>query len=146
MPLPRGLPHPRWAPNPGWVPLGVGTPPLPQPPLRGAGPRGPAFTFLPPSLPSTPSGPARLEGASVHRGSGPVSQQAPGVPSGQGKPGHSPFRSSALPMVPQFRPLGVGSLSHPQPPLRGTSPVLPPLLLPATPHILPSRWGFLPSP
>ena len=50
--LPQGLPHPHCTPNHGWVPLGVGSPPLPQPPLRGAGPGGPAFTFAPlPSLP-----------------------------------------------------------------------------------------------
>ena len=61
--LPHGLPHPRWTPNRGWVPLGVGTPPLPQPPPRGAGPVDPAFTFAPASLPPTPSGPAWLEGA-----------------------------------------------------------------------------------
>ena len=64
---PRVFPHCCWTPNPGWVPLGVGTPPLPQPPMRGAGPRGPAFTFAPPSLPSTLSGPTWLEGASVGR-------------------------------------------------------------------------------
>ena len=57
--LPQGLPHCRWTPNCGWVLLGVGTPPLSQLPLRGAGP-----TFAPPSLPPTPSGPAQLEGAS----------------------------------------------------------------------------------
>ena len=49
-PSPPGSPHRHWTPNCGWVPLGVGAPPLPQPPLRGAGPRGPAFTFAPPSL------------------------------------------------------------------------------------------------
>ena len=53
----NGLPHPHWTPNRGWVPLSVGTPPLPQPPLRGAGPIGLAFTFAPPSLPPAPSGP-----------------------------------------------------------------------------------------
>ena len=31
--LPPGLPRPCWTPNRGWVSLGVGTPPLPQPPL-----------------------------------------------------------------------------------------------------------------
>ena len=89
--LPQGLPRPRWTPNCGWVLLGVGTPPLPQPPLRGAGPGGPAFTFAPPSLPHARSGSARLEGASVGRGSGPGSQQAPRGPRGQGKPVHAPF-------------------------------------------------------
>ena len=88
---PMGSPPSPWKPNRGWVPLGVGTPPLPQPTLRGAGPIGPAFTFAPPSLPPIPSGPTWLEGASVGRGSGLGSQQAPGGPSGQGKPGHTPF-------------------------------------------------------
>ena len=87
----QGLPHHRWTPKCGWVMLGVGTPPLPKPPLRHASPGGPGFTFATPSLPPTPSGPAQLEGASVGRGSGPGSQQVPGDPSGQGKPSHSPF-------------------------------------------------------
>ena len=87
----QGLPCCCWTPNRGWVPLGVGTPPLPQPPLRDAGPTDPAFTFVPSSLPPTPSGPAQLEGALVGRGSGPGSQQAPRGPSGQGKPGPAPF-------------------------------------------------------
>ena len=65
--LPQRLPHPSWTPNHGWVPLGVGSPPLPQPPLRGAGPRGPAFTFAPPYLPPTPSGPTARGGRSEER-------------------------------------------------------------------------------
>ena len=65
--LPKGLPCPCWTPNSGWVPLGLGTPPLPQPPLRGAGPGRPAFTFASPSLPPTHSGTMRLEGAQVGR-------------------------------------------------------------------------------
>ena len=121
VPLPHHLPRAHWAPNHGWLPLGVGTPSFPQLPLRGAGPGGPAFTFAPPSLPPTLSGPAWLEGASVGRGSGRGTQQAPGVPSGHGKPGHAPFWSSALPMVPQFPPSGMGSLPLHQPPLRGAS-------------------------
>ena len=88
---PPGSPHPRWTPNRGWVPLGVGTPPLPQPPLRGADPVGLSFTFPLPSLLPIPSGPEQLEGDLVNRGSGPGSKQAPGGPSGQGKPGHTPF-------------------------------------------------------
>ena len=56
-------------------------------------------------------------------------------PSGQGKTGHAPFCSSALLMVPQFTPLGMGSLPLPQPPLRSASPLRPPLLLPLhSPH------------
>ena len=61
--LPQGLPGPRWTPNCVCVPLGVGTPLLPQPPLRDASLGGPAFTFPPPSPPPTPSGPSWLEGA-----------------------------------------------------------------------------------
>ena len=50
--IPQGLPHPGWTPKHGWVPLGVGTPPLPQPPLTDAGPRHLDFIFaLLPSLP-----------------------------------------------------------------------------------------------
>ena len=60
--LPQSLPHPCWTPNCGWVPLGVETPSLPQPHLRGSSLRGLAFTFAPPSLPSIPSGPTWLEG------------------------------------------------------------------------------------
>ena len=66
----------------------------PSPPVatpQGCHPRSLAFTFAPPSLPPTLSGPVRLEGPSVGRGSGLGSQQAPGGPSGQGKPGHAPF-------------------------------------------------------
>ena len=88
---PGSSPSPLDPYNCGWVPLGVGTPHLPQPPLRGAGPVGLAFTFVPPSLPPTSSGPVWLEGASVGRGLGPGSQQAPGGPSGHGKPDHTPF-------------------------------------------------------
>ena len=126
----QGLPRPRWTPNRGWVPLGVGTPPLPQPPLRGASLGGPAFTFAPPSLPPTPSGLEWLEGASVGRGSGLGSQQVSGGPSEQGK--HWPCSLLILcpPNGPQFPPSGVGSLPLPQPPLRGFSPIPPPLLLP----------------
>ena len=45
--LPQGLPCRRWTPNRGWVPLGVGTPPLPQPPLRGAAPGFQPLLLLP---------------------------------------------------------------------------------------------------
>ena len=138
-----------WTPNRGWVPLGVGRPPLPQPPLRGAGPGGLAFTFASPSLPPTPSGPTRLEGAwwaedqaqdlsrllgaQVGRGNlamlrfDPLpSQWSPDFP----LPARAPFSSPS-------RPSGVPVPSH----LHFSSPFTPP-----TPHALPSRWGFLPSP
>ena len=87
----QGLLHHCWTPNRGRVLLGVGTPPLRQPPFRGVGPLGPAFTFAPPSLPPTPSGPTWLEGALVGRGSGLRSQQAPGAQVGRGNAGHAPF-------------------------------------------------------
>ena len=147
-PLPlQSLLHCLWTSNCRWVPPGVGTPPLPQPPLRGAGPRGPAFTFAPPSLPLTPSGPAWLEGDSVCRGSGLGSQRFPGAQVDRLNAGHAPFWSSALPMVPPISPPGMGSLSLPQPPLRGAGPVQPPLLL--SPHYSPHPTQFLgvpPSP
>ena len=61
--LPQGFPCPRWTPNYGWVPLGVGTPSLPQLPLRGAGPEVRPLLLLPlPSLPATPSGPPAAGG------------------------------------------------------------------------------------
>ena len=119
-----------------WVPLGVGIPPLPQLPLRGAGAGGLAFTFAPPSLPPTPSVPSLLEGALVGRGSGPGSQQAPGGPRWAGET-LAMLRFDPLPSHrPPHPPSGVGSLLLPQPPLRGTGPVPPPLLLPpcSTPH------------
>ena len=125
----------------------VGTPPLPQPPLKGAGPIGLAFTFAPPSLPPTPSGPAWLEGSSVGRGSGPGSQQAPRVPSGQGNLATLPFDPLPPRWSPSF-PLLVWdpfpSLSRPSgapvpPCLHFSSPLIPP-------HIIPSCWGFFPSP
>ena len=48
--------------NCGWVPLGVGSPSLPQPPLRDAGPGVLAFTFAPLSLPSLPQDPRSWRG------------------------------------------------------------------------------------
>ena len=146
--LPQGLPLRHWTPNCGWVPLGVGTPPLPQPPLRGAGPLGPAFTFAPPSLP-VPQDPhgwrgpwwaedqardlSRFLGAQVGRGNlatlpfGPLpSQWFPNFPLRAWDPFPSPSRPSGAPVP-----------SH----LHFSSPFTPPM-----PHILPGHWGFLPSP
>ena len=142
--LPQGLPPHHWTPNCGWVPVGVGTPSLPQPPLRGAGPRGPAFTFAPPSLPLTPSGPTPLEGASVGRGSGLGSQQVPGSPSGQGNLATLPFDALPSQWFPSF-PLWVwdpfvspsrpsGAQSHPA----STSP---PPSLPPHPTSYPVTGG-----
>ena len=101
------------ASNCGWVPLGVGTPPLHQPPLRGASPVGLAFTFPLPSLPLTPSGQAWLEGGSVGRGSGPGSQQAPRGPSGQGKRWPPSFLILCPPNGPPLSPSRRGIPSPP---------------------------------
>ena len=137
--LPQSLPHRRWTPNRWWVPLGVGTPPLPQPPLRGAVPEVRPLLSLP-----LPSHSLRTRVA----GGGLGGQRIrPGISAGSWGPKwagetwpHS-LLISALPMVPQFPPSGVGSLPLPQPPLRGTSPVPPPLLLPPHPTSYPVAGG-----
>ena len=148
--VPQSLPCRRCTPNGGWVLLGVGTPPLPQLPLCGASPRGLAFTFAPPSLPPTPSGPVQLEGALVGRGSDQGSQQAPGGPKWAGETWPRSLLILCPPIGSPVSPFEHGIPSPPQPPLRGASPVPPPLFLPphspTTPHILPGHWGFLPSP
>ena len=142
--LPQGLPCHHWTSNCGWVPLGVGTP-LPQPPLRGAGPRGPAFTFAPP-----PPRSLRTQAA----GGGLVGQRIrPRISTGSwgsrwageiwpcsvlilcppnGSP-ISPFRHG-IPSPPPAPPQGCQS----HPPLHFSSPF--------TPHVVPGCWGFLPSP
>ena len=147
--IPQGLPHHRWTPKCGWVPLGVGTHPLPQPPLRGAGPRGLAFNFAPHSLPPSPSGPAWLEGPSVGRGSGLGSQQVPGVHLGRRNLVTLPFDPLPSKWSPNFPlrvwdpfpspscPSGVPVLSH----LHFSSPFTLP-----TSHVLPGYLGFLLSP
>ena len=89
--LPQGLRRPRWTPNRGWVPLGVGTPPLPQPPPRGAGPRGPAFIFAPPSLPPTPSGPASWRGPRWAEDQARDLSRLPGAQVGRGNLAMLPF-------------------------------------------------------
>ena len=153
VPLPHCLPQGPlcccWTPNHGWVLLGVATPPLPQPPLRAASPRGPAFTFAPPSLPPTPAGPcgcrgpqwaedqawdlSRLPGAQVGRGNlatlpfDPLpSQRSPSFPLQAWDPFPSPSRPSGMPVPSR---------------LHFSSPFTPLL-----PHVLPGCWGFLPSP
>ena len=110
---PSGSPRCCWASNCGWVPLGVGTPPLHQLPLRGASPVGLAFTLPLPSLPLTPSGQAWLEGGSVGRGSGPGSQQAPRGPSGQGKRWPPSFLILCPPNGPPLSPSRRGIPSPP---------------------------------
>ena len=134
--LPQGLPHCRWTPNCGWVLLGVGTPPLPQLPLRGAGPIGPAFTFALPSLPPSHS-------LRTHEAGGGLGGQRirPGISAGSWGPkwAGETWPCSLLILCPPngspITPSGVGSLPLPQLPLRGASPVPPPLLLPLhSPH------------
>ena len=122
--LSQGLPHSCWTSNHGWVPLGVGTPPLPQPPLRVR----PLLLFPLPSL---------LLPQDVHGWRGPrwAEDQAQdlsrllGAQEGRGNLATLPFD----PLPSQWSPIspsGVGSLPLPQPSLRGSSPILPPLLLP----------------
>ena len=148
--LPQGLPRRRWTPNRGWVLLGIGIPSLPQPPLRGASPGGPAFTFAPPFLPPIPSGPTRLEGASVGRGSG------PGISAGSwgSKWAGETWPHSLLILCPPdgspVSPFGRGIPSPPPAAPQGrqscpasTSP--PPSLSPR-PMSYPVAGGFLPSP
>ena len=146
--LPQGLPCGCYTPNGGWVLLGVGTPPIPQPPLRGAGPGGPGFTFAPPSLPLPQDlrgwrGPwwaedqardlNRFLGVRVGRGNlvtlpfDPLpSQWFPNFPLRAWDPFPSPSRPSAAPVLSR---------------IHFSSPFTPP-----TPHILPGSWLFLPSP
>ena len=144
----QGLPRPCWTPNRGWVPLGVGTPPLPQPPLRGAGPVGLAFTFAPTSLSPTPSGPAPLEPRWAEHQAQDLSQLL-GAQVGRGNLAMLPFHPLPSQWSPSFplrvwdpfpspsHPSGAQGLSH----LHFSSPFTPP-----TPHILPGLWGFLLSP
>ena len=147
--LPQGFPCRRWTPNRGWVPLGVGSPSLPQPPLRGAIPEVRPLLLLPlPSLPLPQDlhgwrGPwwAEYQAQDINRFLGaqvgrvnlamlpfdPLpSQWFPNFPLGAWDPFPSPSRLSGAPV-----------LSH----LHFFSPFTPP-----TPHVLPSCWGFLLSP
>ena len=144
--LPQGLPRRRWTPNHGWVPLGVGTPPLPQPSFRGAGPEVRPLLLLPlPSLPLPQDlrgwmGPpwaedqaqnlSRFLGAQVGRGNlatlpfDPLpSQWSPNFPLRAWDPFPSPSRPSGAPVLSS---------------LHFSSPFTPP-----TPHVLPCRWGLL---
>ena len=128
---PRVSPHHCWTLNCEWVPLCVGTPPLPQPPLKGAGPRGLAFTFAPPSLLPTTSGPGGAQ--AVDRGKLAMlsfdllpSQWSSNVPLRAWDPFPSPSHPSGAPVLTRFH--FSSSLTAPMP------------------HILPGHWGFLPSP
>ena len=124
--------------------------PIPQPPLRGAGTGGPAFTFAPPSPPPTPSRPVHLEGALVGRGSGLGSQQRfLGAQVGRGNLAMLPVDPLPSQLFPSF-PLQAWD-PFPSPSCPSGAPVPSCLhfsspFTPLTPHILPGGWGFLLSP
>ena len=109
-----------------------------------SGPRGfpvhcPPLLLFYPSLPTTPLGPMRPEGAPEGRGPGSGAQQASRGPSEQGRcPPCLPWSSKPLRVPP-----GVRTPPLTQPPLRGTGPVWPPLLLPphSPPHPTQSLGG-----
>ena len=134
----------------GWVLLGVGTPTLPQLPLRDASPVVPAFTFAPPSLPPIPSGSAWLERPWWAEDQARDLSRLLGAQEGRGKLATLPFDSLPSQWSPNFllqawdpfpspsRPSGV--------PVRSRLHLSSPLTPPPTPHILPGCWGLLPSP
>ena len=141
--LPQGLPSRRWTPNCGWVPLAVGTPPLPQPPPGVPVPEVRPLlllhlTSLPLPQDPRPEGAwwaedqlrdlSRLPGAQVGRGNLPM-------------PPFGPLPSQWFPSFPlrAWDPFPSGALVPSG--LHLSFPFTPP-----TPHILPGRWGFLPSP
>ena len=100
--------------------------PLPAAP-QGCHPRGPAFTFAPPSLPQDPPG---------WRGPRWAEDQARdlsrflGIQVVRGNLATLPFDPLSSQWFPIFPPSCVGSLPLPKPPLRGASPIPPPVLLP----------------
>ena len=128
--LPQGLPCPHWTPNCGCVLLGVGTPSLPQPPLRGAGPGGLAFTFALPSLPL-------LQDPRSWKGPRWAEDQAwdpswlLGAHVGRGNLAKLPFDPLPSQWSPNFL-LRAWDPFPSQPPLRGAGSIPPPLLVP--PH------------
>ena len=150
MPLPQGLSqvlsHCCWTPNHGWVLLGVGTPSLPPPPLRGAGPIGPAFTFAPlPSLP-LPQDPHGWRGPRWVEDQVQDLNSFLGVQVGRGNLAMLPFDPLPSQWFSNFplwvwdpfpsprHPSGALIPSH----LHFSSPFTLPM-----PHFLPSHWGFL---
>ena len=144
--LPKGLPLPHWTSNRGWVPLGVGTPPLSQLPLRGAIPEAQPLLLLPlPCLRTRLAGGVlggqriRPEISAGFWGSKWSGETWPHYLLILCPPNGSPFSRLLAwdPFPSPSRPSGVPVPSH----LQFSSP-----FTPSTPHILPGRWGFLPSP
>ena len=136
---PKFSTHRCWTPNRRWVPLGVGTPPLPQPPLRGAGPGGLAFTFALPSLP-LPENPPGWRGPQWAEDQARDLSRFPGAQVGRGNLATLPFDPLPSQWFPNFplrvwdpfsspsRPSGAPAPSR----LHFSSPFTPP-----RPHVLP---------
>ena len=149
-PSPSGSPPSLVDPYPWVGPPGCRNSSPPPATPQGCRPRGLAFTFAPPSIPPTPSGPVQLEGASLGRGSG------PGISTGSwaSKWAGETWPHSLLILCPPsgspISPFGCGIPSPPTaaPQGRQSHPTStsPPPSLPPMPHVLPGHWGFLPSP
>ena len=147
--LPQGLPHRWWTPTHGWVPLGVGTPSLPQPPLRGAVPEVRPLLLLPlPSLP-LPQDPCSWRGPRWAEDQARDLNRFLGVQVGRGNLATLPFDPLPSQWFPNFPlrvwdpfpshscPSGAPVPSH----LHFSSPFTPPM-----PHVLQGHWGFPPVP
>ena len=139
--LPQGLPHCCWIPNRGWVPLGVGTPPIPQPPVRGAGLRSGLY-FCSPFPPSyslrTPVAGGGLGGQRIR----PRISAASWGPKWAGETWLCSLLILCPPSGSPISPFGRGIPSLPPPSPQGhqsrpASPSPPP----SSPHALPSLWG-----
>ena len=147
--VPQGLPCRPWTPNRGWVPLGVGTPPLPQQPPVVPVPEVRPLLLLPlPSLP-LPQDPHGWRGPRWAEGQARDLSRFLGAHVGRGNLAMLPFDPLPSRWFPNFpvqawdpfpspsRPSGAPAPSR----LHFSSPLTPPM-----PHVLPGRWGFLPSP
>ena len=147
--LPQGLPRPRWTPNRGWIPLGVGTPPFPQPPLSSAIPEVRPLLLLPLPPRPLPQDPCGWRGPRWADDQARDLSGFPGAQVGRRNLATLPFDPLPSQWFPNFplrawdpfpspsQPSGAPVPSH----LHFSSPFTPPM-----PHILPSGWGFLPSP
>ena len=147
--LPQGLPHRHWTPNRGWVPLGVGTPSLPQPPLRGPGLEVWPLRLLPlPSLP-LPQDPRGWRGPQWAEDQARDLSRFLGVQVERGNMATMPFEPLPSQWFPNFPLWAWDPFPSPSRPSEAPVPSRLPfssLFTPATPHVLPSHWGFLPSP